>query len=121
MSNRYDFGCITCHRYRGNAFVEANHYDDLLSVLIKVKGAPEFIRSYRALMGKMEIHWEWEPPAWIQYLADHDGHDIRVFSEYGNWLGECEKGESYVGGKQTICKFAENHEGPCELRDRWTP
>ena len=88
MSTDYDVRCKTCGSHHG--FDNANHAHDLMRTLIRHR---EAIAALAPLMNEVGSEVEFRiycqssiDPSWF---ADHAGHELAVFDEYGGEFGTC--------------------------------
>ncbi len=109
MSTDYDVRCKTCGDSHG--FNDANHQHDLMRALIQHR---EAIVALVPLMASTDVelrvnHYGRINPHWF---AEHAGHELAVFDEYGREFGACrEQYECDFCKARHLCKLPIGHIG----------
>jgi hypothetical protein len=117
MSNYWDIRCMTCSGPGGRveAQLNLNHGADRLVPLLKCQA--EAAALVRKLDAATSSSGSWldvacELPPWVNFMASHEGHELKVFSEYGYAHDQCDRdvdcGEC---GHTHHCALPSGHEG----------
>ena len=110
MSTDYHVRCKTCGVDHG--FNDANHANDLMRALIVHRDAIAALVPLKRDASEVELRVYYGPidPFWF---AEHAGHDLAVFDEYGGEDGTCREGYPCACCQSRFyCDLPIGHDGP---------
>ncbi len=119
MSTKYDIRCLTCDLEDGS-FRYINNHD---SSYYDVPGLQDLIKNADTLAALAKIDDDGREILEIdrnklQFFANHQGHKLAVYDEYGHAVGSClqTKNCEYCGQwNALVCSLDENHNGKCQF------
>ena len=113
MSEDWDFYCTRCEERCG--LHDLNHAEKQLREVLKHRDAIKaLVPALEAIDDTYMMLREGTLPTVARFFAKHDGHEVKIRSEYGHFYGQCSDRVRCRCGHDHHCVLEEGHAGEHE-------